>query len=305
MLEYTYSALREFSIGPDNIIVYPDKVTITAPKITYIFRLPSPAVHIFRETIDFVQRVIIISQANENASKGCPRQDSVISRGENSWRHRVVSNLVAFTSRTYYYIEDGILLSENSRVFLDVLTLGPVSLLFDTFNLTIIGTTIYLYDNEIYTLAPDEKLDYVFCDDQFIHFHIRPNQTSPYYLTLDSHTGRGYPKYISPFIQITSSTTYTLFNHQADSFTETLKSDGKSLSINPGDDISWYGDKLLYMDNTNNKFRIFSEFDFEFVNYLTSYYKAKLLYQLWLLQHMSPDHMPPKLVWLYKIYPYT
>ena len=238
-----------------------------------------------------IPRIFIISQPNAKLL----RQDSVLTRGTDGWIREIVSNLMTFTHETYYYVKDGVLSSPDSNSWLNIIMLGKLNVLFQTDYGSIIGIMIYYDGKKIYNSKNSEKLDFFFCNNDHIHFHIIRGTKSPYYLTFDLNTGQPLSNNVLPHVHMISSTNYTLTHPYTQIQYGTLNSDGKALVMSHMDDVSWYVDKLLYTNYKTKKYRIFGEFDFEWAFCLTDYYKRKLVYQLWLLKKTPLASMPDPL----------
>ena len=174
--------------------------------------------------VNDTQKILIISQPEAHFL----RQDSVLTLDDTGWTHQIIPNLMTFTHETYYSVKDGILSCPESDSWLNVLMLGRLNLFFRTDYGKIIGVTIYYQDSKIYEAKDNEKLDYFFCNNDLIHFHIIRRIGSPYYLTFDLNTGQRLPNNVIPHVYMISPTNYTLTHPYTQMQCGTLNSDGES-----------------------------------------------------------------------------
>ena len=156
--------------------------------------------------------------------------------------------------------------------------------------------------------------DYITSDETYIYFRIRSGHQNQgmKHLAIDKQTGQEIKDIVIPFVfsqletdnHASWTSKYSIYNPDTNLYYSELKRWGKKIPIGSWHDAWWSNDKFIYYDSNCGSKNIFAPFSKQDAEYLASHEKSLLIYNLWIRKYGIFKQIP-KLVWLYKIFPYT
>ena len=295
MLEYKNIPELDVQCSGYHILAVDNKLTISRnEKIILVTHYK--AHRVFFEIISDIPTVIVCHHYQTNM---------IIRLIKQEWTVRLENYRYHDAKHLYYSDDKTINVSTNVNIKHDNLNFGP--------HICINSGQIYLQHKNVSDL--NMYIHYICTDNKYVYIRVGYACQGDYteYVVVDKNTGERMGNIIVPYIQVYQyggginespyrATEYSVYSPCGDLYSE-LKSNGEKLDIGCGDNGWWSGDYFWYFNFHKETKQVFGRFSYQNARLLAPYEKSKLLFNLHIIKYLK--YKIPKLVWLYKIFPYT